>query len=159
MRRLWICSTFGPRSPHLSRCLVQTLDNGFDGIARNAVQEGEGRNRGRFGMEDGGMDGGEGRDDRKSFSYFGYRFAGMPVRLVARFGIPRRQFCGRVQATRCSRGCHARIAANRFLSLPSLSFFVLIKLGGEKNISATVHPSFLEGDIDSSFELFVIRFG
>lgn len=75
MRRLWICSTFGPRSPHLSRCLVQTLDNGFDGIARNAVQEGEGRNRGRFGMEDGGMDGGGGGDDRKSFSYFGYRFA------------------------------------------------------------------------------------
>lgn len=98
-----------------------------------------------------------GGDDRKSFSYFGYRFAGMPVRLVARFGIPRRQFCGRVQATRCSRGCHARIAANRFLSLPSLSFFVLIKLGGEKNIS--VHPPFLEGDFDSSFELFVIRFG
>lgn len=27
-------------------------------------------------------------DDRKSFSYFGYRFVGMPVRLVARFGIP-----------------------------------------------------------------------
>lgn len=25
---------------------------------------------------------------RKSFSYFGYRFVGMPARLAARFGIP-----------------------------------------------------------------------
>lgn len=46
-----------------------------------------------------------------------------------------------------------------FFPFPPLSFFVLIKLGGEKNISATVHLPFLEGDIDSSFELFVIRFG
>lgn len=76
-------------------------------------------------------------DDRKSFSYFGYRFVGMPVRLVARFGIP-------PAILRSTAGDEAtRFYAKRFLSFSlSLSLIVLIKLArGEGTLAR--YPPFL----------------
>lgn len=129
MRRLWIRSTFGPSDP--SRDLTKLRR--WIGIARNT--RGGGRNRARFGMEDGGMVGGRGMTAKVSVisgivssgCLFGW----------SRVSVFRRQFCGRLQATR-PRASTQTV----FFPFLSLSLIVLIKLArGEGTLAR--YPPFL----------------